>query len=72
MKIEAVHGSTFGDIIVGECFKSKGRMYMKTENINTVTTKINSIDVATGTFTVYFKDEDLVIPVDATMVENYK
>lgn len=72
MKIETIHGSTFGEILVGECFKVKGKVYMKTENINTVTTKINSIDMASGTFTIYFKDEDLVIPVDATMVENYK
>lgn len=71
MKIATVHGSTFGEIAVGQCFKVKNIVYMKTENINTVTTKINSVEVSTGNFTVFFKDSDPVIPVDATMVENY-
>jgi hypothetical protein len=72
MKIATVHAGTFGEVSVGECFKVKNKVYMKTENINTVTTKINSIDLATGTFTYYFKDSDPIVPVNATMVENYQ
>ena len=72
MKMATVYVNTFGDIEVGQCFKVKNVVYMKTETINTVTTKINCVEIATGKFTYYFKDTDEVIAVDATMVENYQ
>jgi hypothetical protein len=61
--------TTFGKLKPGDTFKYANTVWMKTENVSNMQTKINAVVLTTGTFDQYFKDTDTVGVITGSFVE---
>lgn len=59
----------FGELEVGATFKFDSNVWMKTESVSNIQTKINAILLTTGTFDKFFKDTEKVGVITGSFVE---